>query len=163
MGGEFAQWPEWNHDRSLDWHGLDERFHAGSQRWLKDLNHLYQREPALHEQDCSPEGFEWVDFSDRTNTALFFLRKASSRDDLILAGFNFTPLPKHNYRVGVPRSGPWQEVLNGDAQVYGGSGLGNLGGAEATRIEWHHRPYSLSITLPPLAAVLFLSRGNAAE
>jgi 1,4-alpha-glucan branching enzyme len=159
MGGEFAQWPEWNHDRSLDWHALGERYHAGTQRWIKDLNHLYQREPALYEQDCSPEGFQWVDFSDRTNTTLFFLRKAATRDDWILAGFNFTPTPRHNYRVGVPRSGQWDEVLNSDAETYGGSGLGNYGGAEAARVEWHHRPYSLSITLPPLAAVFFLSRG----
>ena len=161
MGGEFAQWPEWNHDTSLDWHVLKERFHAGVQRWVKDLNHLYQREPALHERDFSPDGFEWVDFSDRTNTALFFLRKAGSRDDLILAGFNFTPVPRHNYRVGVPRGGYWKELLNSDAEAYGGSGLGNYGGAEAAPVEWHNRPYSLTITLPPLAAVFFLSRGPA--
>jgi len=158
MGGEFAQWPEWNHDISLDWHVLKERFHAGTQHWVRDLNHLYQREPALYEQDCSPGGFEWVDFSDRANTTLFFLRKASSRDDLILAGFNFTPVPKHDYRVGVPRGGSWEEVPNSDAEAYGGSSLGNSGGVEAAPGEWHHRPYSLTITLPPMAAVFFLSR-----
>ena len=160
MGGEFAQWPEWNHDISLDWHVLKERFHAGTQRWVRDLNHLYQREPALYEQDCSPGGFEWVDFSDRANTTLFFLRKASSQDDLILAGFNFTPVPKHDYRVGVPRDGSWEEVLNSDAEAYGGSSLGNYGGVEAAPEERHHRPYSLTITLPPMAAVFFLSRGS---
>ena len=157
MGGEFGQWPEWSHDASLDWHVLKERFHLGVQRWLKDLNHLYQREPALHEQDCAPEGFEWVDFSDRANTALFFLRKAGSGDDLVLAGFNFTPMPRHNYQVGVPRAGHWQELLNSDAEAYGGGGLGNYGGVEAAPIPWHNRPFSLQITVPPLAAVFFRS------
>ena len=161
MGGEFAQWPEWNHDASLDWHVVKDRFHAGVQRWVKDLNHLHQREPALHERDFSPDGFEWIDFSDRTNTALFFLRKAGSRDDLILTGFNFTPLPRHNYRVGVPRGGHWKELLNSDAEAYGGGGLGNYGGVEAAPVKWHNRPYSLTITLPPLAAVFFLSPAPA--
>jgi 1,4-alpha-glucan branching enzyme len=163
MGGEFGQWPEWSHEASLDWHVLKERFHAGVHRWVKDLNHAYQSEPALHEQDCAPEGFEWVDFNDRANTALFFLRRASSRDDLVLVGFNFTPVPRHNYRVGVPRGGYWQELLNGDAEVYGGGGLGNYGGVVAAPAEWHNRPYALSITLPPLAAVFFLSPGSVAQ
>ena len=163
MGGEFAQWPEWNHEASLDWHVLKERYHAGVQRWVKDLNHSYRAEPALHERDFSPDGFEWVDFSDRTNTALFFLRKAGSRDDLILAAFNFTPLPRHDYRVGVPRAGRWKELLNSDAEVYGGSGLGNYGGGEAAPVKWHNRLYSLALTLPPLAAVFFLSRGDTSE
>ena len=112
MGGEFAQWPEWNHDVSLDWHALNERFHAGSQRWVKDLNHLYQREPALYERDFSPEGFEWVDFSDRANTTLFFLRKASSRSDLILAGFNFTP----GAEARLPRRRPPWRLLGGSLE-----------------------------------------------
>ena len=158
MGGEFAQGREWNHDASLDWHVLNEPFHAGMQRWVKDLNHLYRREAALHERDCAPEGFEWVDFNDRTNTTLFFLRRAARRDDWVLAGFNFTPVPRHNYRVGVPRGGLWEELLNSDAQAYGGSSVGNYGDVEAAPITWHNRPYSLTITLPPLAAVFFINR-----
>ncbi len=161
MGGEFAQWPEWNHDVSIEWHALKDPFHAGVQRWVKDLNHLYRQEPALYERDCSPDGFEWVDFSDRANATLFFLRKGSSRDDLVLAGLNFTPVPQHNYRVGVPRGGDWKEVLNSDAAAYGGGGLGNYGSVEATPTRWHNRPHSITITLPPLAAVFFVSRGTA--
>jgi 1,4-alpha-glucan branching enzyme len=162
MGGEFAQWPEWNHDRSLDWHVLKEPFHAGMQSWVKDLNHAYRRELALHEQDCMPEGFEWIDFNDRANTTLFFLRKAASRGDLVLAGFNFTPTPRYNYRVGVPCGGQWKELLNSDAKVYGGGGLGNLGAVDAELVPWHNRPCSLTITLPPLAAVFFLNKNSLA-
>ena len=158
MGDELAQWAEWNHETSLEWGALKDKYHAGAQLWVKDLNQLYRTELALHERDFSPDGFEWIDFSDAQNSTLFFLRKARSRDDLVLGAFNFTPVPRHNYRVGVPRAGQWQEILNSDAQCYGGSGQGNYGGVEAGAIKWQNRPYSIKVTLPPLGAVFFASR-----
>jgi len=159
MGNELAQWAEWNHERSLEWPALKDRFHAGVQQWVKDLNHFYQSEAALHERDFSPDGFEWIDFGDGENSTLFFLRKPRTEEDLILGAFNFTPVPRHNYRVGVPRAGQWTEILNSDAECYGGSGQGNYGGAEAAPIKWQNRPYSLRLTLPPLSAMFFRSPG----
>ena len=135
--------------------------HAGVQRWVKDLNHLYQSQPALHERDFSPDGFQWIDHSDADNSTLFFLRRGRQRDDLLLAAFNFTPVPRHNYRLGVPRDGYWKELLNSDSQFYGGSGQGNSGGVKAERSPWHHQPNSLRITLPPLSASFFMSQGGA--
>jgi 1,4-alpha-glucan branching enzyme len=157
MGDEIARWPEWKHDASIEWDVLGDGFHGGVQKWVKDLNRIYQTEPALHERDFSAEGFEWVDFGDANNSTLFFVRKACDASQWILAAFNFTPVPRHNYRVGVPRPGYWKELLNSDAQIYGGSGQGNAGGAEASNMKWHHRPHSLLLTLPPLGA-LFLQR-----
>src|SRR5262245_20762312 len=120
-------------------------------RWLGDLNRLYRSEPALHELDFSPEGFSWVDANDSVQSVASFLRSAGPRH--VLAVFNFTPVPRESYRLGVPCGGRWTEALNGDAPVYGGSGWGNLGGVEAAAEPWHGRPFSLSLTLPPLAAV----------
>jgi 1,4-alpha-glucan branching enzyme len=158
MGDEIGQWPEWKHDASIEWQVLGDWFHAGFQKWVKDLNRLYQAEPALHERDFSPEGFEWIDFGDANNSTLFFLRKSRDASQWILAAFNFTPVPRHNYRVGVPRPGYWKEMLNSDAQIYGGSGQGNAGGAEASNMKWHHRPHSLLLTLPPLGALFLQHR-----
>ena len=155
MGDEIAQWPEWKHDSAVEWNVLGDSFHTGVQKWVKDLNHLYQSEPALHDRDFSPEGFEWVDFGDANQSTLFFLRKTRDASQWILAAFNFTPVPRHKYRVGVPRLGYWKEMLNSDAQIYGGSGQGNSGGVEAANVKCHHRPNSISLTLPPLGA-LFL-------
>jgi 1,4-alpha-glucan branching enzyme len=158
MGGELAQWPEWSPESSIEWHVADEPFHAGVQKWVADLNHAYQAEPALHQLDFNPDGFEWVDYQDARNSTLSFIRKARAAGDLVLAVFNFTPSVCHNYRVGVPRSGFWQEILNSDAREYGGSGQGNCGGVRAEPVKYHHRPHSVSLTLPPLAAVLFINR-----
>lgn len=155
MGDEFGQWREWNHDESLDWHLLAYAPHRGLQQWVRDLNELYRREPALHEGDCDPAGFEWVDFHDWEQSVISFLRKAQSSDDVVLVVCNFTPVPRSDYRVGVPRPGFWRELLNSDAREYGGSGHGNLGGVTADPVSFHGRPYSLSLTLPPLS-VLFL-------
>ncbi len=156
MGGEFGQWNEWYHEVSLDWHLVrDGNFHNGLQKLVGHLNWLYRREPALHEGDATPAGFEWVDADDADQSALSFLRKSERTDDLILAVFNFTPVPRHNARIGVPRAGFWREILNTDAQEYGGSGQGNQGGVEASAMGWHFKSHSLHITLPPLAAVFF--------
>ena len=162
MGGEFGQWREWNHDTSLDWHLLQDAPHAGVQRWVQDLQRLYRQEPALHELDCQPSGFEWIDCNDTEQSTISCLRRGVTTDALVLAVFNFTPVPRHDYRVGVPRGGFWTEVLNSDAQDYGGSGQGNLGGAEAEPYPAHGRPWSLRLTLPPLGVVLLRNTGNQA-
>ena len=155
MGGEFAQWREWYHEESLDWHLLQYEPHAAAQRWVQDLNQLYRTEPALHELDFDPAGFEWVDCNDSDQSTLTFLRRARSSDELILVVCNFTPIPRFNYRVGVPRGGFWEEVLNSDAREYGGAGIGNAGGFAADLIAAHGRSHSLNLTLPPLAALFF--------
>jgi 1,4-alpha-glucan branching enzyme len=156
MGGEFGQWNEWNHDTSLDWHLVQEgNRHNGLQKLVGWLNWLYRTEPALHDGDAVPGGFEWVDADDAAQSTLCFLRKSVHTHDLILAAFNFTPTPRYNVRVGVTRGGYWREILNTDAHEYGGSGQGNQGGAEAAPFGWHGKSHSIHITLPPLGAVLF--------
>ncbi len=157
MGGEFAQWKEWNHDESLEWHVLQYPSHRGIQEWVRDLNHLYRTEPALYELDFSREGFEWADFCDWEESIISFLRKGKSTNDTILIVCNFTPVPRFGYRIGVPKGGFWQELLNSDAVQYGGSNLGNSGGVEASPVRIHGRDFSLSLTLPPLSA-LFLKK-----
>ncbi|HZC00014.1 MAG TPA: 1,4-alpha-glucan branching protein GlgB [Gammaproteobacteria bacterium] len=158
MGGEFAQWREWNHDESLHWHLLQYPMHQGIQRWVRDLNQLCRLEPALHELDFAAVGFEWIDVHNAEQSVIGFIRKAKSTDTLILVVANFTPVPRLNYRVGAPRGGWWQEILNSDAELYGGCGYGNLGGIEAAPVQTHGRYYSLSLTLPPLG-ILFLKSG----
>jgi 1,4-alpha-glucan branching enzyme len=155
MGGEFAQWREWDHDSSLDWHLLDFYPHAGMRQWVEDLNRVYRSEPALHEFDHSPLGFEWVDCADTEASVLSFPRRSPGGENVVLVVCNFTPVPRFDYRVGVPHDGYWQELLNSDAYLYGGSGLGNLGGMEAADVSVHGKPYSLTLTLPPLST-LFL-------
>jgi 1,4-alpha-glucan branching enzyme len=153
MGGEFGQWREWNHDASLDWHLLSHAPHQGLHRFVKDLNRLYRDEPALYERDFDRDGFAWVDLHDSEASVVSYLRFAADRRDCLLVVCNFTPIPRHNYRVGVPRAGFWREVLNGDAPIYGGSGVGNFGGVEAAPLPMHGHYHSISLELPPLAIV----------
>ncbi|OGR40782.1 MAG: 1,4-alpha-glucan branching enzyme [Elusimicrobia bacterium GWA2_61_42] len=153
MGDEFAQRSEWRHEASLDWHLAKTSPHAGVRAWVRDLNRLYAAETALHELNCSPAGFEWVDANDSQQSVLAFLRKGERQGDVILAVCNFTSVPRHDYQVGVPRGGFWKELLNSDAAAYWGSGVGNLGGSEARALPVHGRPYSLRLTLPPLSIV----------
>jgi 1,4-alpha-glucan branching enzyme len=155
MGGEFGQWNEWYHERGLDWHLLEAPGHSTLQRWVEDLNRLYRSEPALHQLDFDPAGFEWIDCNDSVHSVLSLLRKGRTQADTLLIVGNFTPVPQHNYRVGAPGSGFWKEILNSDAVEYGGSGQGNLGGAESVPIPCHGRPHSLNLTVPPLGAVFF--------
>jgi 1,4-alpha-glucan branching enzyme len=157
MGGEIGQRDEWVHDRSLEWHLLQYSPHAGLRRWLSDLNRFYRAEPALHELDCDPAGFEWIDCNDAEGSTLSLMRKGKSTGAIVLAACNFTPVPRLNYKVGAPRGGFWKEILNSDSVEYNGSGMGNAGGVEAASEGIHGRPYSLTITLPPLAAVFFKS------
>jgi len=157
MGAEFGQWREWSHDDSLEWHLLQYPPHAGLQRWVRDLNYLYRHEPSLHQFDCNPSGFEWIDSSDADTSVLSFMRTGQLADDIVLIACNFTPVPRLNYRLGAPKAGTWSEVLNSDAETYGGSGYGNMGGVEAAPVPMHGRPYSLNLTLPPLAVVFLKS------
>ena len=160
MSGEFGQSREWSHDRSLDWHLLQYPSHEGVRRWVADLNHLYRREPALHRKDFQGDGFEWVDCTDVENSVVSLLRKGIREDPEILAVFNFTPVPHHNYLVGVPRGGYWAEVANSDAGHYWGSGQGNMGGVRAAPVRSHGRPWAVSLVLPPLGAVFFRHEGE---
>jgi 1,4-alpha-glucan branching enzyme len=155
MGGEFGQWSEWNHDASLEWHLLQHPLHSGLQRWVRDLNTFYRGEPSLFEVDFDSAGFEWIDGSDSQRSVLCFLRKGQRPTDITLFVCNFTPVPRSNYRVGVPLDCHWQERLNSDAPLYGGSGQGNIGGVTAAPLPIHGRPFSLSVTLPPLSVVVF--------
>ena len=160
MGNELGQWSEWNHERSLEWHVLQYPFHSGLQAWVKDLNRFYRQEPALFQKDFDRDGFEWVDYHDWENSIISFIRKAGPTGDMILVVGNFTPVPRQSYRVGVPRSGFWAEVLNSDSTIYGGSGQGNFGGVEAAPTAAQGRPCSLSLTLPPLSVVFFKYKGT---
>jgi 1,4-alpha-glucan branching enzyme len=157
MGSEFGQWSEWNPDGSLDWHLLDAPMHRGLQRYVRDLNTIYRAEPSLHEADAGAGGFEWIDTTDSVRSVLAFVRSGRHRPDPFIFICNFTPVPRHNYRIGVPHGGHWREVLNSDAPLYGGSGQGNVGAVAASPVPMHGRPYSLSLTLPPLAVLVFRS------
>ena len=160
MGAEFGQVREWTHDDSLEWHVLQYPNHAGLQKWVEDLNQVYRREPALYEVDGDPAGFDWVDCSDSDQSVLTFMRKADSVDDLVLIACNFTPVPRTNYRIGVPRGGFWHEIANSDAAQYWGGNWGNLGGVEAAPVSHHGRPWSVSVTLPALSVLFFKSKGQ---
>jgi 1,4-alpha-glucan branching enzyme len=155
MGGEFGQWREWSHDRELDWALLQYPPHAGLLRLVEDLNRFYRANPAMHQLDFSADGFRWIDANDSEQSVLTFMRLGRDPGDVVVCAFNFTPVPRHGYRVGIPSGGWWAEALNSDAALYGGSGQGNLGGLEAAPIGWHGQPYSIALTLPPLGAVYF--------
>jgi 1,4-alpha-glucan branching enzyme len=157
MGGEFGQRREWQHDEALEWWVASLPEHAGLQRWVADLNRAYRQEPALHQLDFAPEGFEWLDCSDADASVIAFLRRPRHGAPLLVA-CNFTDVPRSGYVVGVPHGGYWREILNSDARDYGGSGWGNFGGVEAAAVGAHGRPCSLRLTLPPLA-VVFLKGG----
>ena len=153
MGGEFGQSREWNHDQSLDWHELNDPRHAGIARWFADVCRFYRESPELWKLDASPKGFEWIDCSDRDSSVVSFIRRDGEGRTLALVA-NFTPVVRMGYRVGLPCGGGWREVLNSDAEVYGGSGVGNMGRVEAETEEFHGRPYSAELTLPPLGCVV---------
>ena len=158
MGGEFGQWNEWDHEKSLDWHLLTFEPHKGVLKWIRDLNHFYRSEPALFEMDFEAEGFQWVDCHDSDTSVVSYLRKNRAGDATVLTVCNATPIPRHNYKVGVPESGFWEEALNSDSKEYGGSGQGNLGGMEAVPVAVHGHFQSLTLTLPPLSVIIFRKR-----
>jgi 1,4-alpha-glucan branching enzyme len=156
MGGEFGQWREWNYAESLDWHLLDlpeaeGTRHQGIQRLITELNRLYREQPALHEVDFDWRGFEWIDFTDADNSVIAFQRRARDGSNSLIFVCNFTPVVRYGYRLGLPGRGPYRELLNTDAEEYGGSGVIHPEPIEAEEVAWHGRPYSAEMTLPPLA------------
>lgn len=155
MGCEFGQWIEWNENNSLDWHILEYPTHQGVQQWVADINKLYRNEPALYEYDCNGQGYEWIDCQDSEQSILCFMRKGKEPKDYVLVVCNFTPVPRWNYRVGVPHGGFWKELLNSDGLIYGGSDMGNMGGRYSDDHYHHGRQHSISITVPPLSVVIF--------
>jgi 1,4-alpha-glucan branching enzyme len=159
MGQEFAQRHEWTEAQSLDWHLLQWDAHRGIQRLIGDLNRLPKMEPALHQVDFEWQGFEWIDANDGENSVLSFLRRGRSPEEYVVVIINATPVVRHGYRVGVPEAGTYHEILNSDAEWYGGSNVGNPGKVEADEVYHLGRPYSLELTLPPLAAI-YLKRSK---
>jgi 1,4-alpha-glucan branching enzyme len=159
MGGEIAQEREWNHDGEIDWFLLGDPNHAGIQRVVRDLNTLYRREPALHVLDSKPEGFRWLIGDDRANSVFAFLRQGASGDRPVLVVCNMTPVPRHNYRIGVPHAGLWREIANTDSRFYGGSDMGNAGSVGTVAAPSHGEPQSLDLVLPPLSTIMLAPEG----
>jgi 1,4-alpha-glucan branching enzyme len=157
MGSEFGQSAEWRYDAALDWHLLEYLDHEGIRVLVRDLNHLYRSEPLLGQNDFNPQGFQWVACWDSSSSVVSYVRQSQSTDDCIFVVCNFTAVMRQNYRIGVPRSGWWRELLNTDATIYGGTGAGNLGGVGAQDIEWDNFHHSLELTLPPMSALIFKS------
>ena len=163
MGGEFGQFAEWNHDRSLDWHLLGSHYHQGVLSLFRDLNGLYQTEPALYHFAFDPRGFEWIDYADRENSVIIYMRKSEKPDETLLVICNFTPEVRNHYRVGVPIRGTWSELFNTDNLKYGGSGLLNSGLLSTTPVKYHGKDYSISMTLPPLSVSILKLHEEVAE
>jgi 1,4-alpha-glucan branching enzyme len=158
MGDEFGQWREWNHDQSLDWDLLDNPAHAGLRRYVQDLNMHYRVEPALYQVDFDPAGFRWIDCNDNENSVVSFVRYARDRSDCVVMVFNFTPVPRAEYRIGVPDADWYQEVLNSDASIYGGGNMGNAGGVATEPVPAHGFDQSLRLMVPPLGCLLLKKR-----
>jgi 1,4-alpha-glucan branching enzyme len=173
MGGEIGQWREWNHDWQLDWEVLGDARHAGLQRWVRDLNRIYKQEPALWEADNDPAGFTWIDADDAERSVIAFVRRASAKHvpdeehspdqkfppdkrfpPALIAIVNFTPVPRREYRLGVPNAGGYMELLNSDAEVYGGSDMGNDGHVATEAVPSHGHPQSIRLIVPPLGFLL---------
>jgi 1,4-alpha-glucan branching enzyme len=155
MGSEFGQWREWNVDSSLDWHLLGDPMHQGLLRWVRDVNHTYQREASMHQVDFEPAGFAWIDCNDNDNSVISMIRRARDPQDFTVMLANFTPVPRPGYRIGVPAGGWYRELLNSDGELYGGGNVGNGGGAMADDQPSHGFSHSLTVTVPPLGFVLF--------
>ena len=158
MGCEFAQGDEWNFDKALDWYVLEYGGHQGVQKLVADLNQLYRRLPALYQHEFEPTGFEWIDCHDSQQSVISFIRK--SGDQFVVVIFNFTPVPRDGYRIGVPVAGSYQEIFNSDSGYYHGSNLGNGSGLQTENVSWMNRPYSLNVTLPPLAGIVLELKNN---
>ncbi len=154
MGGEFAQWTEWNHDAEIDWALFGHPHHDGIRRLIGDLNHRYRSEPALHKHDFSWSGFEWIHADDAAASVYSFIRKGADPDDFLLVVCNFTPIPRKMYRIGVPQPGFYNELINTDARIYGGTDVGNAGGVYSEAIPCHAREHSIQLTLPPLGMLV---------
>ena len=161
MGGEFGQTDEWYHEVGLDWNLLGMGpYHRGLQHLVQDLNRLYRAQPALHQVDFEPAGFQWIDCNDWEHSLISFVRRARDAEDFVVVVCNFTPVIRAGYRIGVPRGGWYRELLNTDAEVYGGTNVGNAGGVPAEAIPQHGHAHSLRLTLPPLAALVLKPEGR---
>jgi 1,4-alpha-glucan branching enzyme len=158
MGGEFGQWLEWSHDSSLDWHLLDDEMHAALRRYVQALTWHYRLEPALHQVDYTPEGFRWIDCNDNENSVVSFARFARDPRDFAVMIFNFTPVPRAEYRIGVPEPGYYAELLNSDSGLFGGSNMGNGGGVLTEPIASHGFDQSVRLIVPPLGCLLLKRR-----
>jgi 1,4-alpha-glucan branching enzyme len=156
MGQEFAQGAEWNHNRSLDWHQCDQPEHRGVQLLVRDLNLLYRATPALHRNDCRPEGFEWLDATNADESVYAFIRRGTADEPEVVVAVNMTPVFRPGWRLGLPRPGFWREALNSDAALYGGGNRGNFGGVQSEPLPWHGQGQSAEIILPPLSTVIFV-------
>ena len=155
MGGEIAQWNEWNCNVSLDWDLLEYESHEKFHNYMKFLNELYKNEPAFYEMDKSSEGFKWVEFNDEANSVVSFIRYAKDPKDYMVCVFNMTPVVRENYFVGVPEHRPYKEIMNSDSEIFWGSNLGNMGGFWSDNVEQSGMPCRLNLTLPPLSAMYF--------
>jgi 1,4-alpha-glucan branching enzyme len=155
MGQEFAQGKEWNHSESLAWHQCDDPQHRGIQTLVRDLNRIYRETPALHVNDTRPEGFAWLEANDAENSVFAFLRKGAAKDPMAVVAVNMTPVERAVYRLGFPAPGRWDEVLNTDAEIYGGGNRGNMGGIETEAVAWHDQAQSAYVVLPPLSVLVF--------
>jgi 1,4-alpha-glucan branching enzyme len=155
MGDEFAQEREWNHDVGLDWHLLDDPLHGGVQRLVGDLNRLYRATPALHRLDCDPDGFQWIDVANAAESVISYLRRGRNPHELAVIVCNFTPVPREDYWIGVPRPGRYRERLNSDAADYGGSGVGNAGEVHSEPRPMHGHQHAIRLRLPPLGTLIF--------
>jgi 1,4-alpha-glucan branching enzyme len=153
MGGELAEWDEWNDGGSLHWNLLEYAEHQGVHSLVRDLNRVYRETPALWEVDFEPAGFRWLEANDASGNVLAFARLDANGERPLVCVLNLSPVPRYDYRVGMPVAGRWREALNTDSPYYGGSGVGNLGAVEAAAVPWHDQPYSALVTLPPLGAV----------
>jgi 1,4-alpha-glucan branching enzyme len=160
QGQEFGQWTEWSENAGLPWDALDHMPHLGLLRFVRDLNALYRREPPLHVLDFEPAGFEWIDCNDNENSVFSFFRRARDPRDVIVVVLNFTPVLRHGYRIGVPFPGQYREILNSDAEIYGGSNAGNAGAVVAEPVQAHGHAQSLRLVLPPLGCVMFKPEGG---
>jgi 1,4-alpha-glucan branching enzyme len=154
MGGEFGQEREWNHDWGLDWGSLADPLHSGMQLLVRDLNRLYRAAPSLHQLDCEPDGFAWIDAANANESVLSYVRRGRDPNELAVIVCNFTPVPRHDYRIGVPRPGRWLERVNTDAGIYGGSGVGNEGAVDSDPHPMHGHDQSLRLQLPPLGVLI---------
>ncbi|NNG12617.1 MAG: 1,4-alpha-glucan branching enzyme, partial [Halobacteria archaeon] len=152
MGNEIAQGREWNIEMDIEWYLLDYEYHRGVQTLVSDLNKLYRETPALHRLDFSSEGFEWIDANAADESMLSYIRR--SGDEFVVVALNFTPVPRNGYRIGIPAGGSYQERFNSDSGYYGGSDVGNRGQVEAEAVPWSGHPYSIVLTLPPLAGIV---------
>jgi 1,4-alpha-glucan branching enzyme len=158
MGADIGQWSEWSEDRSLDWHLMDLPTHRSLNRWVADLNDFYKEQPALYEQDFSSDGFQWIEANDAQNSVYTYIRYAKDPSEFLVMACNFTPVPRENYRVGVPEAGHYAELLNSDAEQYGGGNLGNYGGFHTDPVPAHNHNQSLNLTIPPLGIVVMKLR-----